>query len=91
MVRAGTFAAVTVAAITISAVSQEKKIKRSEVPAPVQAAVAAQGQGATVKSFSKEKEKGQTYYEAELEVGGHTKDILMDPQGKVVEVEEGRA
>jgi hypothetical protein len=88
VLRAGTFAAVAVAAITISAVSQEKKIKRSDLPAPVQAAVAAQGQGATVKSFSKEKEKGQTYYEAELEVDGHTKDVLMDPQGNVVEVEE---
>ena len=88
VLRAGTFAAVAVAAITISAVSQEKKIKRSDLPAPVQAAVEAQGQGATVRSFSKEKEKGQTYYEAELEVGGHTKDILMDPHGNVVEVEE---
>ncbi|MFI5114474.1 MAG: hypothetical protein ACHP7J_04955 [Terriglobales bacterium] len=71
-----------------SAVSQEKKIDRSELPPAVEAAVAAQSQGATVRGFSEEKEKGQTYYEAELMVGGHSKDVLMDAQGNIVEIEE---
>jgi hypothetical protein len=71
-----------------SAVSQEKKIDRSQLPPAVEAAVAAQSQGATVRGFSEEKEKGQTYYEAWLTVGRHSKDVLMDAQGSVVEIEE---
>ncbi len=41
-----------------------------------------------MKGFSQEEENGQTYYEAEMIVNGHTKDVLMDPAGAVVEVEE---
>jgi len=50
--------------------------------------VAAQSKGATVRGFSEESEKGQTFYEAELSVNGHSKDVLMDANGAVVEVEE---
>ncbi len=80
--------AAAVVFLAISAASQEKKIKRSGLPAPVQTTVDAQSQGATIRGFSEEKEKGLTYYEAELEVSGHTKDVLIDAQGNVVEVEE---
>jgi hypothetical protein len=71
-----------------AAFSQEKKIKRSDLPPAVEKTVAAQSQGATIRGFSEEKEKGQTYYEAELSVNGHSKDVLIDAQGVVVEVEE---
>ena len=71
-----------------SAVAQEKKIKRSDLPPAVEKTVAAQSAGATVKGFSKENEKGQTYYEAEMVVNGHSKDILIDANGAIVEVEE---
>lgn len=70
------------------AVAQEKKIKRSDLPPAVEKTVAAQSAAATIKGFSKEAEKGQTYYEAEMIVNGHTKDILMDTNGAIVEVEE---
>jgi hypothetical protein len=70
------------------AVAQEKKIKRSDLPPAVEKTVAAQSAGATVRGFSKETEKGQTYYEAEMIVNGHTKDILIDTNGAIVEVEE---
>lgn len=70
------------------AIAQEKKIKRSDLPPAVEKTVAAQTQGATIKGFSEEKEKGQTFYEAELTVSGHSKDILMDASGAIVEVEE---
>ena len=49
-----------------SAVGQEKKIKRSDLPPAVERTVAAQSQGATIRGFSQEEEKGQIYYEAEL-------------------------
>lgn len=71
-----------------SAQDQEKKIKRSELPAVVEKAVVAQSQGSTIRGFSQEKENGRTFYEAELMTNGHSKDVLMDEDGNVVEVEE---
>ena len=71
-----------------AAQEQEKKIKRSDLPAPVEKTVAAESSGVTVKGFSQEKENGQIFYEAELIVNGHTKDVLIDATGAVVEVEE---
>jgi hypothetical protein len=68
--------------------AQEKKIKRSDLPPAVEKTVAAQSQGATIRGFSTEKEKGQTLYEVELTVNGHSKDISMTPDGSIVEVEE---
>ena len=50
--------------------------------------MAEQTKGAKIRGFSEEKENGQTFYEAELMVDGHSKDILVDENGTVVEVEE---
>ncbi len=55
--------------------AQEKKIKRSDLPPAVEKTVAAQSAGATIRGFSTEKEKGQTLYEVEMTVNGHSKDI----------------
>ena len=71
-----------------SASAQEKKIKRSDLPPAVEKAVAAQSVGATIRGFSTEKENGQTLYEAELTVNGHSKDISMTADGSIVEIEE---
>ena len=68
--------------------AQEKKITRAELPPAVEKTVAAESAGATIKGFSQEKEKGETFYEAELVVNGHSKDVLIDASGSVVEVEE---
>jgi hypothetical protein len=73
---------------TLPASTQEKKIKRSDLPPAVEKTVAAQSQGAIIRGFSEEKENGQTFYEAELMVNRHSKDVLMDANGAVVEVEE---
>lgn len=81
------FAALSLEA-TLAGQEQEKKIQRTDLPAPVEKTVAAQSQGATIKGFSEEKENGQTYYEAEMMVGGHSKDVLIDRTGSVVEIEE---
>ncbi len=71
-----------------TASAQEKKIKRSDLPPAVEKTVAAQSEGATIKGFSTEKEKGQTLYEMEMTVNGHSKDITMAPDGSIVEIEE---
>jgi uncharacterized membrane protein YkoI len=84
---AGIISVIAVFAAT-SAAAQEKRIKRSDLPPAVEKTVAAQSAGAAVKGFSKENEKGQTYYEAEMVVDGHSKDLLIDSHGAIVEVEE---
>jgi len=71
-----------------TASAQEKKIKRSDLPPAVEKTVAAQSAGATIRGFSTEKEKGQIFYEAEMIVNGHSKDVLIAADGTVVEVEE---
>ena len=71
-----------------SASAQEKKIKRSDLPPAVEKTVAAESTGATIKGFSTEKEKGETFYEAEMMVNGHSKDVLIATDGTVVEIEE---
>ena len=81
------FAALSLEA-TLSGQEQEKKIQRADLPSPVEKTVATQAQGATIKGFSEEKEGGQTYYEAEMMVSGHSKDVLIDKDGGVVDVEE---
>jgi len=74
--------------LATTASAQEKKIKRSDLPPAVEKTVAAQSEGATIKGFSTEKENGQTLYEVELTVKGHSKDISMTADGSIVEVEE---
>ena len=66
----------------------EKKITRAQLPPQVEKTVAKESEGATIKGFASETEHGQQFYEVSLIVDGHSKDILMDPQGKIVEVEE---
>src|SRR4051812_37192323 len=61
----------------------ETAIKRSELPPAVEKTVAAESAHATVKGFTREVEHGQTFYEAELVVGGHARDVLMDEAGTI--------
>ncbi|HZE27600.1 MAG TPA: hypothetical protein VE083_09445 [Terriglobales bacterium] len=79
---------VVVGLLVVVAPSQDRKIRRSELPAAVEKTVAAQSQGATIRGFSTEKENGQTYYEAEMTVNRHRKDILIDSNGAIAEIEE---
>ena len=72
----------------VPAQDQEKKIKRGDLPPAVEKTVVEQSRGASIRGFSQEKENGQTFYEAELIVNGQSKDVLMNVDGAVVEVEE---
>jgi len=86
----GAAIAILLLAVTL-APAEEKKIKRSDLPPAVEKTVAEQSQVGTVHGFSQEKENGQTFYEAEFTVNGHSKDVLMNSDGVVVEVEEQMA
>jgi uncharacterized membrane protein YkoI len=74
--------------LTGSALAQEKKIKRSELPPAVEKVVVEQSKGATIRGFSEEKENGRTTYEVEMLLNGHSKDVQMDANGAVIEIEE---
>lgn len=47
-----------------------------------------QTKGATLVGLSEEREDGKVFYEAETKVNGHTRDLLFDSAGTLVEVEE---
>jgi hypothetical protein len=72
----------------VNASIAEERVKKSDLPAVVQKAADAQSAGATVLGYTKDKEHGHVEYKVQLMVGGHTKDVTIDPQGRVLEVEE---
>jgi hypothetical protein len=88
--RTSTVAAVSTVLLAVLALAsgQEKRIMRSDLPPAVEKSVVEQSQGAIVRGFAQEKEHGQAFYEAELMINGHRKDVLMSVDGAVVEVEE---
>ena len=86
--RACSVVAVPILMFSAIAVAQEKKIMRADLPPAVEKTVEAQSKGATIRSFSKETEDGQVRYEVALTVDGHSKDVAMDTDGAIVEVEE---
>jgi hypothetical protein len=67
---------------------QEKQVKKSDLPASVQKTADEQSKGATIKGYSQEKANGQIVYEIALIASGHGKDITIDGEGHVTEVEE---
>jgi len=71
-----------------AATAAEKKVAMKDLPTPVQRTVQAQMQGAALKGLAREVEAGKTGYEAELVVNGHTKDVIMNPDGSIATVEE---
>jgi hypothetical protein len=77
-----------VTAIVAVGQDTEVKIARKDLPAPVEQTVREQSKGAVVRGFAREVKSGETFYEVELSVKGIKKDVLLDPTGKVVEVEE---
>ncbi len=79
---------VTMLAFSATASSQERKLKREQLPPAVEKTVARESEGATINGFATEVEKGKRLYEVELTVSGHSKDISMDKNGNIVEVEE---
>jgi hypothetical protein len=58
------------------------------LPRSGQQTIQAKSKGATISGISKEVEDSKTFYEAEMKVNGHSKDILVDANEALVEVEE---
>jgi uncharacterized membrane protein YkoI len=82
------FAACLLSAGMTLAQETERPARMKELPQAVQTAVREQSRGAVVRGLSIETENGQTFYEASLKVKGRVRDVLIDANGKVVEIEE---
>ncbi|MBI3469901.1 MAG: hypothetical protein HY013_00925, partial [Candidatus Solibacter usitatus] len=76
------------AAICGLCLGSETKVQMKDLPPAVQKTVAEQSKGAIVRGLAKEVEDGKTFYEVELKVKGRTRDVLIDPTGAVVSVEQ---
>ena len=72
----------------VNASIAEEPVKKSDLPAMVQKAADAESAGASVLGYTRDKEHGRIEYEVQLMVGDHTKDVTIDPQGRVLEIEE---
>jgi uncharacterized membrane protein YkoI len=77
---------VTLASLALFA--SEKRVQMKDLPEPVQKTVQEQTKTAKLRGLAKEIENGKTFYEAETTAGGKSRDILIDPTGAIVEVEE---
>lgn len=79
--------AVAVGAAGLSAA--DKKVQMKDLPAPVQKTVQAEeAKGARIVGLATEVEGGKTMYEVETTVSGHTRDLLLDASGRIVETDE---
>ena len=68
--------------------AQEKTLTRAQLPAAVEKTVAAESKGAIVQGFSTEVEDGKTLYEASLKVNGRARNLSIDKDGTLLEVED---
>lgn len=75
-------------AIASQASTQERRLKRSDLPAAVQKTADQESQGATVRGYSSEKNGDQFEYEVAMTVRGHNRDVTIAADGAVVEIEE---
>ena len=68
--------------------ASEKHVDFKDLPLPVKKTAQRESQGATVRGYAKEVENGKTEYEVEMIVAGKSRDVSIDPSGKVIEVEQ---
>ena len=79
---------ITLCAATASAAAQEKRLKKSDLPAAVQKAADEQTKGATVRGYSSETEDGRLEYEVAMTVNGRSRDVSFATDGSVLEIEQ---
>ncbi len=81
-------AALAATVLILPALAQDKKLQKSDLPAAVQKTADEHSMGATVKGYSSEVEDGKLTYEVQLTVNGHGRDVAMDTNGVVLEIED---
>ena len=68
--------------------ASENRVNYEDLPPAVQKTAQRESQGATVWGYSKEVGNGKIEYEVEMIVAGKSRDVSIDPSGKVIEVEQ---
>ncbi len=81
-------AASIVSLLSFSAIAQDVKLKKKQVPPAVLTAFKSAYPQATIRGFAREKENGKVYYEVESVEGQTTRDVLYNRDGTVAEIEE---
>jgi hypothetical protein len=77
------------ATIVVSpALASDRVLKKSDLPVAVQKVVDAQSKTGTVRLYASEVEAGILRYEIEMTVSGHSRDLIVAPDGHLLEVEE---
>jgi len=66
----------------------EERLTRKELPAAVRETADDQSRNAIVRSYSKDNEDGKLEYEVAMTVNGHSRDITIAPDGRLLEIEE---
>lgn len=74
--------------VAAAAGAADKPMKLRDLPAAVQKAIQEETKGAVVKGYAEEKEDGKVFYEVETTRDGRARDILFDPSGALVSVED---
>jgi hypothetical protein len=67
----------------------EETIPESDLPAPVLAAVKAKHPAAKIRKAEKDTKGTAITYELHLKEGHHSREVVLDPQGKVLNEETG--
>ena len=82
------FSATIVVASACLGYASEQPVRRADLPASVQKIAQDQSKGAVIKRYVKDNENGQLEYEVQMTIDGHSKDVAIAPDGKLLEVEE---
>jgi len=74
--------------LVANSAAKDKQLKKSDLPAAVRKIADEQSAGATVRGYASEVEDGKLQYEVQLTINGHSKDVSIAPDGKLLEIEE---
>jgi hypothetical protein len=85
----GTFGLALVALLGVTALrADEEKVPLDKLPKAVTDAVKAKFDGCELVSAEKEKEDGKEVFEVSIKHKGHTIEVTLTPEGKIVSVEK---
>ena len=70
--------------LAMNALAKEKALKKSELPAAVQKTADEQSKDAVIRGYSSEVEGGALQYEVAMTVAGHTREVSIAPDGRIV-------
>jgi len=87
LARAATLAGL-VLALCAPSWAREQRVKIDDLPPAVKQTVLDVSNGLKIRQLTREVKDGETFYEAELDVNGRTRDVIINPDGAVLLVEE---